>query len=470
MVKKNILFTYGHARAPQSWGMFGEILKRLLDNPEYEVYLLDCNGNFPGYCWYGTCSKIGYCSKCLKPCHKIAQMTGLKKENILKIKKLNIPQIPKFSFLDEALHYDYKGYNIGLSPVSSIMTITRDYDYSLKKWGKHLAKIFKIECIILENIFKYNKEFHFDEIHCFTGRTPITYPLVSFAETNKIPYVTYEVGANINKLGIYNNTVVHDFDNLKKDIKTLWNEAGDDRNQLAEEWFHNRRVGKFQAIESFTKDQVKNLLPENFDFNKQNIVFFNSSIDEIYAFDCWKHPFAKTENELLENLFEHYKDDSDKHFYLRIHPNLTISKKNNTTQIREIRKFKDKFKNLTIIEPDEKIDTYALMDSCDKVVTTYSTTGFEATYWGKVSIFAGKAPYEDLDCAYQAKSYDELYALIDNPNLKPKPKENTYPYAYYNETFGEDYKYYKAKSPHEGNFMGLELIDKRKLRKQNAKK
>ena len=135
-----------------------------------------------------------------------------------------------------------------------------------------------------------------------------------------------------------------------------------------------------------------------------------------------------------------------------------------TTQIKQINEMKKKYKNLTVIEPDEKIDTYALMDVADKVVTVYSTTGFEATYYGKISIFAGKAPYEDLDCCYQANSLEELYNLIDSKNLKPKPKENTYAYAYYKQVYGENYKYYIINSLNDGNFMGLEIDSKHKMK------
>lgn len=128
--------------------------------------------------------------------------------------------------------------------------------------------------------------------------------------------------------------------------------------------------------------------------------------------------------------------------------------------MREINEFKKKYRNLTVIEPDEKIDTYALIEACNKTVTSYSTVGFEATYWGAVSIFAGKAPYEDLNCAYQALSLDLLYNLIDNKELKPKPKENTYPYAYFNQVYGDDYKYFKAINHYEGYFMGMQLKSK----------
>jgi len=150
----------------------------------------------------------------------------------------------------------------------------------------------------------------------------------------------------------------------------------------------------------------------------------------------------------------------NKHFYLRIHPNLARAKRKKATQLVQIEKLNRKYDNLTVIAPEEKIDTYALMKAASKVVTAYSTTACEATYWGTVAILAGKAPYDELDCVYIANSMDELYKYIDDKDLKPKPRENTYPYGYYNLTRGMAMKYFVQKSFSDGSFCGEVLHSK----------
>lgn len=441
MVKK-VLFTYGHARDSRSWGMFGEILSRLLNNSDYEVYWLRCNKKFAGRCWYSTHSHLGYCKKCVDKCSEIADLIGLDKDHIIDIRNYKVQKFPVFKTIDELIHFDIDGYNLGLSSASTIMTITRDYKFNLKKYKNHVNKILEEEFIILENVKALFTKYKFDEIHVFTGRTPVTYPFISYAQKNKIPFVVYEAGAKSNKLRIDKNTTPHDFYNLKNCIRKAWDTAGKDRELIAQKWFDERRAGKFQAIESFTKDQIKNLLPSNWDESKENIAFFNSSIDEIYAFDSWKQPFFDTDTDVINAILEHYKNDTSKHFYLRVHPNLTNAKKNQTTQIKEIENLKRKYKNLTVIEPDDKIDSYALVDAASKVVTCGSSVGCEATYWGNISILFGKTQYENDGCTYNANSFEELYELLDRKDLLPKPKETTYPYGYYNEIFGEDYKYF----------------------------
>lgn len=462
MVKK-ILFTPGHSRKTFKWGEVGEVIKRLLDNPEYEVYYLDCAGKAPGYCGL-TKQKhpFGYCKLCAPMCKKVVQLAGIKDENIFELKKFKAPKFPSFNTIEDAINYEYEGYNYGLGPVSCIMTMTRDYNFDIKKWNKHLQGFFRTEYMFFKTIEELDAIYNFDEFHTFNGRMPSMYPLVSYAKSKGRKYVVYEQGANINKIRTMVNYVPHEFDILKEEIKIYWEKGAEDREEMAKKWFEDRRKGKFQAMASFTKDQIRDLLPKGFDTSKENFAYFNSSIDEVFAFESWKHPFAKTENDVIKAMLEHYKDDDSKHFYLRIHPNLTRAKKKKATQMREINEFKNLYKNLTIIEPDEKIDTYALMEACDKVLATYSSAACEATYWGKTAILAGKSPYEDCDCVYRANSLEELYSLIDDKNLQPKPRENAYPYGYRNQVQGEDNKYWHSITHDEGDFLGMHLKDKKK--------
>ena len=456
-MKKNILLLAGHSRSLRKWSLIAELSSRLLEDKNNNIFYINCNNKIEGWCGLNRRKHIGYCKKCFGTYSKIFKILNIPEENILKLKKIEKIKFPNFSNIQEAINYSIEGYNLGLATISCIMTLTRDYDFDIKKWNKDIKKSFETEYTVLKNIEYFHSKIKFDEIHAFNSRMPSTYPAEVFAKKHNIPYIIYEGGAKINKLRIIKNDVVHSFYNWKKEVSEYWQKDDENKIELANKWFKDRRAGKFQSIESFTKDQIKNLLPKKWDETKENIVFFNSSIDEVYAFDSWEHPFAKNENEILKNLFEHYKNDETKHFYLRIHPNLTKAKKKKATQIREINKFKKLYKNLTVIEPDEKIDTYALIEAASKVITSFSTIGCEATYWGKVSILAGKAPYDDFDCVYKAHSIEELYKLIDNKDLTPKPKEETYPYGYYNEVYGDDFKYYHTKSHNEGEFLGLKL-------------
>lgn len=459
-MKKKILYAAGHSRAAYKWGMVGEVLKRLMEDPDNEIYYLDCNGNVKGPCGLNHHKHIGYCRKCNLPCLKVVEQAGLPSDHILRMEKYKAPKFPDFKTIEEMRDFDYEGYNYGLGPVSCMMTVTRDYSFDVKKYQKYIKRFFETEYVILKNIEHFDSIYHFDEIHTFNGRMASMYPYVSYAKKNNMPYTIYECGAKIDSLLILKNTVPHNHQQAIDMMHDLWKKSGEDRNELAQKWFDDRRGGKFQQIESYTKDQIKGSLPEGFDSSKENIAYFNSSIDEYAAFPGWELPFSRNENEIIEKMLEHYKNDENKHFYLRIHPNLKKAKRKKTTQMRELAEIKKKYKNVTIIEPEEKLDSYALVEAADKVITSISTMGCEATYWGAVSISVGNPAYKDLDCVYSATSQENLYELIDNKDLKVKPKENTYPLGYYYETYGEKFKYFQIKTRLEGDFLGLKLYSK----------
>ena len=458
---KKILLLDGWARMGFRWGLKGEILKRLLEDENNEIYYLECGNAIKGYCHLNKKGHFGYCYRCKMGSKKILEEINSDRIKVLTMQKFKTPDFPKFDSIKNLISYDFEGYNYGLAPASSCMSMTRDYAFDIKKWSRTIQKQLQTEYIAIKNIEKLDAEYNFDEIWTFNGRIPLNYACISYAKKYNKPYVTYEIGGSIDRIYIMQNTVSHDMNNRRKEIIEYWDNGTENKVEIAKKWYNDRRKGKYQSIASFTKDQKKDLLPEGFDENKENIAIFNSSMDEIFAFDTWKLPFTDTENEILTAVFEHFKDDETKHFYIRIHPNLLKAKRKKTTQICEIENLRGKYKNVTIINPDDKVDTYALLDAVDKVMAVYSTIGCEATYWGTTSILAGVAMYDVYDCTYKATSMDNLMELINTPDLPPKQKEMSYPFAYYYSQLGEKCKYYNAEAPNKGTFMNLKFDNKK---------
>lgn len=69
---------------------------------------------------------------------------------------------------------------------------------------------------------------------------------------------------------------------MKKEIIKHWdlNDNLEYKKLIATNWYDNRRKGQNEAWYSFTKEQIKDKLPINFDFKKTNISIFNTSDDE----------------------------------------------------------------------------------------------------------------------------------------------------------------------------------------------
>ena len=67
----------------------------------------------------------------------------------------------------------------------------------------------------------------------------------------------------------------------------------------------DRRNGVDQNWPSFVKDQVKNKLPEGFDSEKRNIVFFNSSEHELIGVEGFENPIFKNQNETIQHILKY---------------------------------------------------------------------------------------------------------------------------------------------------------------------
>lgn len=432
-----------------------DLLKKGVD-----VYSLSCNNNFNHFCISNMESDNKYCKRCQKTLKKGLDLIKLKQENRLNIEKYLKVEHEKFNSIEEIRDFTIDNINIGLGVASSIMMTTRDYNFSLKDNKNLIDKLLNVSYTALESVKRYQNIYNFDAIYMFNGRFAEYYSIVDFCKQNGITFYLHERGSEIDSYELAKNDLIHSFYRMQKQITSFWNQNDniEYKTKIANDWFQQRRNGIVKNWVSFTDYQQKNNLPDDFDVSKQNIVIFNSSLDEYIIFDDWQNPIEKNENILIKNIVKHYTDDDSKHFYLRIHPNL---KGVNTSQLNEIRKFdSDNYKNLTVIYPEDDIDSYALMDNCDKTLVNLSTTGIESAYWGNVSIVMGKALYSALGANYVANNYEELFKLIDSTNLKPKSKEKTYQYAYWASKCGTKFKYYNPVDIFHGTFLGVDLRKK----------
>jgi hypothetical protein len=139
---------------------------------------------------------------------------------------------------------------------------------------------------------------------------------------------------------------------------------------------------------------------------------------------------------------------------LRIHPNL--GKKENL-QVNWIYVNLLKFSNLTIIAADSEISTYKLMFNCDKVLTFGSSTGIEATYWGKPAIQSGMSLWYYLDAVYTPSNHQELINQLLQKDLIPKPKINALKFGYYVGNRGISFEKYEATGIQDGKYRGVDI-------------
>ncbi len=424
-----------------------------------EIYSLSCNSLLDKYC----CNHVrgqkfnrenDFCKKCKRGYKAGMKMLKIPAKNQFILKPVKVPHFKTFKTIDEIKNFSIEDVNIGFGIASTVMTYTRDYQYNPSEEKILINKLLTNSYTILKNLENIYDKIKFDEIYVFNGRYYEFNTGIAFAKKYEIDFYIYESGSDYTRYLLRKNVYIHDFQTNQQEIIDLWNNEKDNnlRTEIAVEWVVNRRNAIAKNWRVFTKKQTCGKLPENFDKTKENIAIYNTSLDEVGIFDEYKNPIDENDNNILREIIKRYENDETKHFYLRIHPNLKNLK---TTQIKEIKKMiKSKPKCMSFIKAKDDIDTYALMENCDKILVFCSTMGIESTYWGKPSILAGVALYDRLDCIYKAKNYNELWNLIDSKNLKPKPKENTYPYFYWMNHRGIMHEIYKPEKLFVGTYRG----------------
>src|SRR5262249_33777104 len=151
----------------------------------------------------------------------------------------------------------------------------------------------------------------------------------------------------------------------------------------------------------------------------------------------------KDEIEAITRIVESVANDGSIHFYLRIHPALAGR---DSTQTRQLRTLIGRYSNLTVIEANSTIDSYALMEGSAAVITFGSTVGVEACYWGKPSILLGYAFYEHEDCAYIPADHEETVRLIQRRDLTPRPQVGALRYGLWELERGTPFRRFQANS------------------------
>jgi hypothetical protein len=354
------------------------------------------------------------------------------------------------------LKYDH--FDVGYAVASSIITFLANPSPDIKQhyhlFLNHTKAALEVYCSFLNRL----EEDRPDLLYIFNGR--LAQVKAAFRAANKlnIPCYIHERGNNVDRYGVFKNHLPHDIRKMGELMRSFWNENPDveEKKKLAAFFYEKRRNGILLSWKSFTDKQTAGLLPEDFDPQKRNMVFFNSSDFEFAAIGPeWNHKIYKDQYDGIITICRDMAVYDDIHFYLRIHPNLATADPGNFEKISNINA-----PNLTLIMPDSPIDSYHLLDAAEKVITFGSTMGMEATWWNKPSILAGPCLYENLKAVHRPGTHQELMDLLLNPELEPCDRADASVFGYFYAAFGTKYKYYKPKDYKSGVFKDTEITAK----------
>lgn len=339
-----------------------------------------------------------------------------------------------FSNTEEVKAVKYRDVQVGNSVLSMYYDITRDLDMNrfdeFKAWALPLMKNL---CGLVDYVYELFDRIQPDQVLIYNGRLFENRLFYDIAKSKGIEFVALEgVGGHIEpykKIRFVGEWPLN-IELYSQMVEDLWQnspETLEEKTAKAKVFYEKRRNGILVFdTRVYTKDQQQGLLPDGFDASQTNIAIFNSSQDEIAALgDEWqKGSLFASQYEAIEFMLQQAAPGI--RFYLRVHPNLKGVTHKAHMELYNLKKYQ----NITVIPPESQVSSYALMDACDKVVTFGSSTGVEASYWGKPSILVGRSFYEQTGACYHMKSREELVDAI-NHELAPKDQVGALKYAYF---------------------------------------
>ncbi len=421
-----------------------------------EVVQLVCNSGLKS-CDINLEHKFSKCMQCIsKRKYGLSLLNGEVREiELLSLvtqgDREKIQSIPKmFRDIEELQAFEYEAFPIGYAVGSTLISLFKDPKLSLQDHRELLEDTIDSSLAVylsMQHILDLEKP---DRVYVFNGRFARTRAVFSACKKAGVDCFMHERGSRPGLYELFQNHLPHDISRFHENVMNWWNNyPAEQRESTAESFFNDRQMGKSDRWYSFTANQSDNLMPRGWDQNKKNIVIFNSSEDEFASCgDEWKIKLYDSQDEGIRQIARSLENHEEYALYLRIHPHL----KHKPQPLSYLEKAIAGEK-IHIIPPDSPVDTYALIEKADKVISFGSTAGIEATFAGKPSILLGSAFYEHMDAVYKPQSHEELLELLFS-DLPAKPRENALPFGLYMKTHGKEHVHYKTKTFDNGYFKG----------------
>jgi hypothetical protein len=353
--------------------------------------------------------------------------------------------IPSFSSIEDLKDFHIDGVNHGMEAASTVISALRKPRPDLSEHRDLVERSVFTAVALYREARRHIREIGPDRCYVLNGRRASQMPFVRAAWEERTKVYTFEVGHDVDTYILVEDTYFHDLENKKAEIEAYWSDdtPRQKKERKADRFFRDRRYGSGDEYPEaqFKDNQCPGALPDGLDRERHNIAIFNSSEDEFAAVEGYENPVYENQIEGLYRILEDEDLEDDIHFYLRVHPNLSSV---DNYQTREIDQFDAD--GLAVIPADAEVDSYALMEACDKVLTFGSAMSIESAYAGKPSILVGREPYEDLGSCYTPDTHEQVISLLNERDLPPRDTLGAMKYGYYMVARDRAYEFYDPDS------------------------
>ncbi len=446
-----------------------EIAQRHLDLGD-EVDLAVCDGELPA-CQLNPLREAKRCAACVsRNLQGVAQLSR-------PVRTLHLPgylsaedrarleSLPKVFANQAALRvFRFEQFDAGMATLSSLIDFVRNDEVDT---GGHAGVIHALLAGAVQSYLSVLRALErnaYDRVYIYNGRWSMVRSAVRACEKLGVPYYTHERGADFRRFALFKNTLPHDMGNHRTQTREAWKSARSHAPAVASAhvFFTGRRRRVEKSWFSFTKEQEVGRLPADWSCAPRRFVVFTSSEFEFAAIgsDTGRRLYpnqiqgVRRIAELLARLVPEAR------LWVRVHPN-----DNGDASAKAWSDAIGVLANVTLVGAPEKIDSYAMLDGAERVISFGSTIGIEATYWGRVSLLLSEGFYTGLGAVYEPEDEAAFIDLLLRRDVAPLPRETTLSFGYYSANRGETFRFfetavisdYEFKSPFRGRCLKPDL-------------
>lgn len=248
----------------------------------------------------------------------------------------------------------------------------------------------------------------------------------------------------------------HDWAHLQRRMLRMWETwPAEEREEIGRTWFLNRQEHREPGLKVFVEFQERGNL-EGVPQAETLVAFFSSSPDEIVELDLDWSEYHGSQPEALAVVAEAVRAKPGAALVVRTHPHMRLKPTDDLIQWRAA---------VAAAEPaahydaGDALDSYALMDAADLVITYGSTSGVEAAFKGRPTVVMGPSAYDLLGCVSRAVTDDDVHDALRSPPAHPS--ERALPYGLMMQRRGFNFEH--ARQDPDGIFAigGVRLDDAR---------
>jgi len=425
-----------------------------------EVTVITCDAAL-SYCEANQERDFSNCARCVGRAreglkHLSAPIKVLKlSELILEAKTAMEPlwQLPRtYQSFDQLYELKVGNFDLGAAVLSTLNSVLDDPEPDPSAHPELTWVTLAAAFAAYVALDRYLDQNACDLFYLFNGRLANLRAALRVCQKRKLTCLVHERGADNDSYLLSQDTMPHDPAYVASEIATTLARAhsSEQKRVVADEFYSERREGKIANWVSLTDDQIRDSLPEGWLEAPVRIAMFSSTESE---FTCLREYYPpRIYASQIEGLEIILKDLAQRGFSgmfaVRVHPNSARTKSDFSEQLRRL-----PYPFLRIIPPEEKLDSYALLQTAQKVLTWGSTIGIEAAYRKIPSIVAGWGEYMNLGSTYNPATHSEVMDLLLNP-LEPKPIQGAIDYGFYSKSFGWRFRYVKPYGPFFAFFKG----------------